>query len=42
MQSGLKSQIISTKLFTLLNNSINSVTVLVLKITLSTYSEIPS
>ena len=42
MQSGFKSQIPSTKLFTLLNNSINSVTELVLKITLSTYSANPS
>ena len=31
MQPGLKSQIPSTKFFTLLNNSINSVTVLVFR-----------
>jgi hypothetical protein len=36
-----KSQITSTKLFTLLNNSINGVTVLVMKITWWTYSENP-
>jgi len=36
-----KSQISSTKLFTLLNNSINGVTMLVMKITLATYSANP-
>jgi hypothetical protein len=41
LQLARKFQITSTKLFTLLNNSINGVTVLVMKIRLSTYATNP-